>query len=44
MIEAEGEKFIRERLGLAAASSNSAFASKEIEACEPEKKAVLVKP
>ena len=44
MIESEGEKFIRERLGLAAASSNSAIASKEIEVCEPDKKAVLVKP
>ena len=44
MIESEGEKFIRERLGLSAASSNSAIAAKEIEACEPEKKAVLVKP
>jgi thiol-disulfide isomerase/thioredoxin len=44
MIESEGEKFIRVRLGLAVASSNSAIASKEIEACEPDKKRVLVKP
>ena len=44
MIESEGEKFIRERLGLAAGSSNSALAAKEIEACEPETKTVLVKP
>ena len=45
MIESEGEKFIRERLGLTAtASPNSAIAAKEIEACEPDKKAVLVKP
>ena len=44
MIEAEGEKFIRERLGLAVGSSNSAIASKEIEVCEPDKKAVFVKP
>ena len=44
MIESEGEKFVRERLGLAAGNSNSAIAAKEIEVCEPEKKAVLVKP
>jgi thiol-disulfide isomerase/thioredoxin len=44
MIESEGEKFIRERLGLAASSPNTAIAGKAIEACEPDKKAVLVKP
>jgi len=44
MIESEGEKFIRERLGLTAASSDSAIAAKAIEACEPDKKSVLVKP
>ncbi|HVQ55757.1 MAG TPA: redoxin domain-containing protein [Pyrinomonadaceae bacterium] len=44
MIESEGEKFIRERLGLAAAGSNSAIAAKQFEACEPDKRALLVKP
>jgi thiol-disulfide isomerase/thioredoxin len=43
MIESEGEKFIREKLGLE--KGNGGLAKKsEIEACEPEKKPVLVKP
>ena len=44
MIEAEGEKFVRERLGLTVAGSNSALASKEVKVCEPETGSVLVKP
>jgi len=43
MIESEGEKFIRERLGLEKGGGSIAK-SAEIEACEPEKKAVLLKP
>jgi thiol-disulfide isomerase/thioredoxin len=43
MIEAEGEKFIREKLGLEKGGGAIAK-STEIEACEPDKKAVLVKP
>jgi len=44
MIESEGEKFIREKLGLSVGDSGSASLSKAIEACEPDKKVVLVKP
>ena len=46
MIEAEGEKFIREKLGLPAEPAKGAIAGKEkIEVCEPDKKiADLKKP
>lgn len=38
LIEAEAEKFVREKLGLPAESASGATAKKEIEACEGEKK------
>lgn len=46
LIETEAEKFVREKLSLPAeASKGEKSASKEIEACEPEKKtASFVKP
>lgn len=46
LIEADAEKFVREKLGLPAEEVKSdKTASKTIEACEPEKKtAVFVKP
>ena len=43
MIESEGEKFIREKLGLEKGGGSIAK-STVIEACEPENKPVLVKP
>lgn len=44
LIEAEAEKFIREKLGLPAAASNASTMG-PIEVCEPDKKAAeLVKP
>lgn len=46
LIEAEAEKFVREKLGLSVETDKSAkTAGKTIEACEPEKKtATFVKP
>ena len=46
LIKPEAEKFIREKLGLAAAGGSAAIGkAKEIEICEPDsQKAVLVKP
>jgi thiol-disulfide isomerase/thioredoxin len=46
LIEAEAEKFVREKLGLPAGDMKAGkAASQTIEACEPEKKAVsFVKP
>jgi len=44
MIEVEGEKFIRERLGLSAVEVKSAVAEKEkIEVCDPDKKVADLK-
>jgi len=43
MIESEGEKFIREKLGLDAGKVGLAK-NNEIEACEPDKASALVKP
>jgi thiol-disulfide isomerase/thioredoxin len=43
LIEAEAEKFIREKLGLPAIEAKAVSAKKEIEACEPEKKTVEFK-
>lgn len=43
IIEAEAEKYIREKLGLPAVTA-TATAEKAIEVCEPDKKAELVKP
>lgn len=46
MIEAEGEKFIREKLGLSAVEAKAAVGKNgEIEVCEPDKKiGELIKP
>lgn len=47
MIEAEGEKFIREKLGLPAVEAKAAVAGKEkVEVCDPEKPSIttLKKP
>ena len=45
MIEAEGEKFIRERLGLLAVDTKAAVAEKgNVEVCDPAKSAQLIKP
>lgn len=45
MIEVEGEKFIREKLGLPANDAKSSVADKgKIEVCDPEKPSALVKP
>ena len=45
MIEVEGEKFIREKLGLPAVDSKASVADKgKIEVCDPAKPAELVKP
>ena len=44
MIEAEGEKFIREKLGLPAVESKAAIAGKrKIEVCDPDKPAATLK-
>lgn len=44
MIEAEGEKFIREKLGLPAVDPKSAIADQgKIEVCDPEKPATALK-
>ena len=44
MIEAEGEKFIREKLGLPAVESKAAIAGKQkIEVCDPDKPAATLK-
>ena len=44
LIEAEAEKFIREKLGLAATSAVSATGDKAIEVCDPEKSTDLKIP
>lgn len=45
LIRPEAEKFIREKLGLAAGASVAAAKSKEVEVCDPESsKTALVKP
>ena len=44
MIQDEGEKFIREKLGLEKAKGAMAANGGEIEACEPDKKTAFVKP
>ncbi|MEP6850891.1 MAG: TlpA disulfide reductase family protein [Acidobacteriota bacterium] len=43
MIETEGEKFIRQKLGLPAEESKAAAKADEIDACDPEKKTVELK-
>lgn len=44
LIRPDAEKFIREKLGLAAGSAVAEMKSKEIEVCEPTKPTALIKP